>query len=91
MVSGGQDLTQVRTRNGAAHSDVDVRREPSLRLDSAEILHVIAEVSAQVLNEPVEQCGEVQRVSCGALVVVAGRIGGVGVLNRLAGVAMPMA
>jgi hypothetical protein len=34
-----------------------------LRLDRGEVLDVVAEEAAQVLNEPVEQRGEVQRVA----------------------------
>ncbi len=40
-----------------------------------EVLHVIAKVSAQVLDEPVEQRREMDRVTGGPLVVVAGRVG----------------
>jgi hypothetical protein len=47
-----------------------------LGFDGGEVLEVVAEVAAQVLDEPVEQRREVQRVTRGPLVVVAGRVGG---------------
>ena len=52
-----------------------MKREPSLRFDGGEVLDVVAEEPAQVLDKPVEQRGEVQRVAGGLLVVVAGRVG----------------
>ena len=48
--------------------------------DGGEVLQVIADVAAQVLDEPVEQRGEVQRVAGGAGVVVGVRVGGCSVL-----------
>jgi hypothetical protein len=38
---------------------VDVRGEPALWFDGGEVLNVVAEVAAQVLDEPVEQRGKV--------------------------------
>ena len=43
--------------------------------DGGEVLDVVAEVAAQVLDEPIEQRGEVQRVPRGPLVVIGRRIG----------------
>jgi len=44
---------------------MDVRGEPPLGFDGGEVLDVIAGEPAQVLNEPVKQRGEVQRVPGG--------------------------
>jgi hypothetical protein len=52
----------------------------ALWFDSGEVLQVIAGEAAQVLDEPVEQRGEVQRVAGGAGVVVGVRVGGCSVL-----------
>jgi hypothetical protein len=60
-----------------------VRGEPLLRFNGGEVLHVIAQDPAQILDEPVEQRGEVQRIPGGTLVVV-----GVGI-NRCAVLADP--
>ena len=46
-----------------------------LRLDGREVLDVVADEAAQVLHEPVEQRGEVQRVAGRRGVVVGGRVG----------------
>jgi hypothetical protein len=51
-----------------------MRRKAFLGLDGGEVLDVVAEVAPQVLDEPVEQRREVDRVLGGAL-VVAGRVG----------------
>ena len=75
VVGRGQDPAQVGAGDGAAHGQVDVRGEPPLRLDGGEVLQVVAEEAAQVLDEPVEQRREVQRVPCRPLVVVGGRVG----------------
>jgi hypothetical protein len=56
------------------HGQVDLRGQPPLRLDRHEVLDVIAEEPAKVLNEPIEQRREVQRAPGRARVVVAGRI-----------------
>jgi hypothetical protein len=53
---------------------MDVRGEAPLGFDGGEVLQVIADKPAQVLDEPVEQRGEVQRVPGGLPVVVAVRI-----------------
>src|SRR5262249_60311008 len=74
---GGDDLPQRGAGGRAGDGDVDMRGEPLLWLDGGEVLHVVAEDAAKVLDEPVEQGGEVQRVPGGALVVVAGQVGGV--------------
>ena len=42
--------------------------------DGGEVLHVLAEVAAQVLDEPVEQRGEDQGVPGGLVVVVSGGV-----------------
>ena len=51
-----------------------------LGFDGGEVLQVIAGEAAQVLDEPVEQRGEVQRVPGGLGVVVGVRVGGCSVL-----------
>ena len=75
VVGGGEDLAQLGAGDGAADRDVDVRGEAALGFDGGEVLDVVAEEAAQVLDEPVEQRGEVQRVPGGPLVVVGGRVG----------------
>ena len=74
MVGRGDHLAQFAAGDGAADRHVHVRREAALRLDGGEVLQVIAAVAAQVLDEPVEQRGEVQRVPRGRGVVIAVRI-----------------
>jgi hypothetical protein len=39
-----------------------VRGQAALGFDGGEVLHVVAEETAQVLDEPVQQRGEVDRV-----------------------------
>jgi hypothetical protein len=56
--------------DGAADGEVDVRGEAALGFDGGEVLQVIAGEPAQVLDEPVEQRGEVQRVPRGTCVVI---------------------
>jgi hypothetical protein len=80
VVGGGDDLPEFVAGDGAADSEVDVRREAALWFDGGEVLQVVAGVPAQVLDEPVEQRSEVQRVPCGAGVVVGLRVGGCSVL-----------
>ena len=80
MVGGGDDLAEFGAGDGAADGEVDVRGEPPLGFDGGEVLQVIAGEAAQVLDEPVEQRGEVQRVPRGARVVVGVRVGGCSVL-----------
>ena len=75
VVGGGEDLAQLGAGQGAADGDVDVRGEPPLGFDGGEVLDVVAEEAAQVLDEPVEQRREVQRVPGRPLVVVGGRVG----------------
>jgi hypothetical protein len=75
VVSGGQDSAQFGAGDGAADGDVDVRGEPLLGFDGGEVLQVVAEVAAQVLDEPVEQRGEGQRVPGRVVVVVGGQVG----------------
>ena len=76
VVGGGDDGAQVGAGDGAAEGDVGVRGESFLGFDGGEVLDVVAEVAAQVLDEPVEQGREVDRVPGGPLVVVAGGVGG---------------
>jgi hypothetical protein len=65
MVGSGDDASQVGAGDGAAQRDVRVRGETALGFDGGEVLDVVAEVSPQVLNEPVEQRRKVQRVPGG--------------------------
>ena len=80
MVGGGQDAADLGPGHGAAHGDVDVRGEPPLGFDGGEVLQVVAEVAAQVLDEPVEQRGEGQGVAGGPVIVVGAGVGGCSVL-----------
>ena len=80
MVGGGEDPADVGAGDGAVHGDVDVRSEAALGFDGGEVLHVIAEVAAQVLDEPVEQRRERKRVPGGPVVVVGAGVGGRAVL-----------
>ena len=82
VVGGGQDAADLGPGNGTAQGDVDVRGEPPLGFDSGEVLQVVAEVAAQVLDEPVEQRGEGQRVPGGPVIVVGNRVGGRPFLRR---------
>ena len=59
---------------------MDVRGEPPLGFDGGEVLQVIAAEPAQVLDEPVEQRGEVQRVAGRVAIIVGVRVGGCSVL-----------
>jgi hypothetical protein len=63
VVGGGDDLAELGPGDGAADGEVDVRGEPPLGFDGGEVLQVIADIAAQVLDEPVEQRGEMQRVA----------------------------
>jgi hypothetical protein len=63
---------------------VDVRCQAPRGLDGGEVLEVVAEEPAQVLDQPVEQRREVQRVAGGPLVVVGVRAGGGAVRGDLA-------
>ena len=80
VVGGGQHPAQLGAGDGAADGEVDVRGEAPLGFDGGEVLHVVAEVAAQVLDEPVEQRGEGQRVPGRPVIVVGGRVGGCAVL-----------
>jgi hypothetical protein len=60
---------------------VDVRGEPFLGFDGGEVLQVVAEAAAQVLDEPVEQRGEGQGVPGGAVILIRVRVGGCSVLS----------
>ena len=75
VVGGGNDLSQLGAGDRTAHRDMDVWGEAALGFDGGEVLRVVAEDAAQVLGEPVEQRGEVQRVPRRRCVVVAGRFG----------------
>ncbi len=77
VVGGGQDAADFGAGDGAAHGDVDMGGEPPLGFDGGAVLHVVAEVAAQVLDEPVEQRGERQRVLGGPVIVVRGGVGGI--------------
>jgi hypothetical protein len=72
VVGRGEHLPQLGAGDGASDGDVDVRGESFLRFDDREVLQVVAEVAAQVLDQPVEERGEVDGVASGALVVVPG-------------------
>ena len=74
VVGRGEDPAQLGPGDGAPQGDVDVRGEAALGFDGGEVLHVVAEVAAQVLDEPVEQRREGQRVPGGLVVVVPGRV-----------------
>jgi hypothetical protein len=80
VVGGGDDLAELLPGDGAADGEVDVRGEPALWFDGGEVLQVIPGEPAQVLDEPVEQRGEVQRVPRRLGVVVDVRVGGCSVL-----------
>ena len=80
VVGGGDDLAELVPRDGAADGEVDVRGEPALGFDGGEVLQVIPGEPAQVLDEPVEQRSEVQRIAGGMLIVVGVRVGGCSVL-----------
>jgi hypothetical protein len=54
VVGGGDDLAEFGAGDGAAQGDVDVRGEPALGFDGGEVLQVVADIAAQVLDEPVE-------------------------------------
>ena len=75
VVGRGEHLAQLGAGHGAADRHVHVRGEALLRFDRGEVLEVVAEEPAQVLDQPVEQRGEVQRVTRRPLVVVSGRAG----------------
>ena len=80
VVGGGEHPAQLGAGDGAADGEVDVRGQAALGFDSGEVLHVVAEVAAQVLNEPVEQRGERQCVPRGPVIVVGAGVGGCSVL-----------
>src|SRR5690242_11952076 len=80
VIGSSDDLPQLGAGEGAAHGDMQVWRQAALGFDGGEVLHVVAEDAAQVLGEPVERRGEVQRVARRALIVVVGRIDGGAVL-----------
>ena len=80
VVGRGDDLAQLGAGDGAADRDVDVRGEPLLGFDGGEVLQVIAAEPAQVLDEPVEQRGEVERVPGRVAIIVGVRVGGCSVL-----------
>ena len=65
VIGGSDDLAELGAGDRAADGEVDVRGDAPLWFDGGEILQVIAGVAAQVLDEPVEQRGEVQRVAGG--------------------------
>ena len=75
MVGGGEHLAQLGPGDSAAARQMDVGGEAALGFDGGEVLHVVADVAAQVLDEPVEQRREVQRIPRCPRVVVAVRVG----------------
>src|SRR5262249_7026638 len=80
VIGGGQDAAKFSAGDGAADGEVDVRGQAALGFDGGEVLDVVAEVAAQVLDEPVEQRGEGQGVPRGLVVVVGAGISGRAVL-----------
>ena len=60
----------------------ELRCQPPLRLDGREVLDVVADEAAQILDEPVEQRRKVQRVAGRPGVVVGGLIDGSAVLTH---------
>ena len=62
MVGRGEHAAKLRPGDSSAQGDVDMGSQPPLGFDRGEVLHVGAEVAAQVLDEPVEQRREGQRV-----------------------------
>src|SRR6476660_2605566 len=54
VVSRGEHAAQLGPGDGAPQGDVDMGSEAALGFDGGEVLHVGAEVAAQVLDEPVE-------------------------------------
>ena len=65
-VGGGNHLPQELTRNRATQRGMDVRGEPALWFEDREVLHVVTDRAAQVLDEPVPQLRQVQRIEGGA-------------------------
>ena len=84
VVGGADHLSQHRPGHRAADGHVQVRGQPLLGFDGAEVLRVVAEDAPQVLDESVGQGGEVQRVPRGPLVVIAVRVDGGAVVADLA-------
>ncbi len=81
VVGRGQDPPQLGAGDGATHREVHVRGEAFLGFDGGEVLHVVTEVAAQVLNEPVEQRREGQRIPGRPVIVIGGRVGGCSVVT----------
>ena len=73
VVGRGEHLAQLGARDRAPDRHMDMGSKPFLRFDDGEVLHVVAEVPAQVLYQPVEQRSEVDRIARRPLVVVAAR------------------
>ena len=74
LIGGVQHLPQQWPGHAAAHCQVQVRGQPFLRFHAAAVLRFIAEDPAQVLDEPVKQRGEMDRVPGRPGVVVASRV-----------------
>ena len=74
VVGRGGDLADEITRHGPSDGHVQVRGEAFLWLDHGEVLRLVSGAPAQVLHEPVNALGEVQRVERGAAVVVRRRV-----------------
>ena len=76
VVGRGQHAAQLGPGNGAPQRDVDMGSQAPLGLDGGKILDLCAEVTAQVLNKPVEQRGERQRVPRRLVIGIPGRVDG---------------
>ena len=70
VVGSGQYPADLGAGDGAADGDVDMRGEAPLGFDDGEVLHVVAEVAAQVLDKPVEQRGERQSIPPRPVIVI---------------------
>ena len=70
QVGRARDSPNQLTRDGSADSEVDVRRQPALRFDRAEVLHLVSRTATQVLHPAVKESGEEHRLDGGPPVVV---------------------
>jgi hypothetical protein len=84
MPGGSDHLPHHRSRDRAPDGHVQVRRQPPLRFYRAEVLRVVAEHAAHVLDEPVHQRGEVHRIPRRPPVVIAAGVDGCAVVADLA-------
>jgi hypothetical protein len=74
VIGGIQHLAQQRPRNAAPDRDMNMRGEPLLRLDPSKVLRLIAQHPPQILDEPVEQRGEVDRIPRRPHIVIGVRV-----------------